>query len=117
MSVHKDKVSDVIAILRLIKDKFTSSINYRNLSELRKDAIRELAESELRIKRYKDERSAVETLRDACARRLRPDIVGIHDFDTLVRQWLFQDAMILKRILLKHSINTCQCVNIIKLFQ
>lgn len=103
MPHRNDKVSDVMAVLTVIKEKFTRRTNYRSSTNLRKEAIKELAKTELRAGRYKNEHSAVETLRDACTRRLRPDIMSIRNFDRYVDQWLRKNSMSLREILLWHS--------------
>jgi hypothetical protein len=100
---QRDKVTDVIAVLGTIKQEFKGRSNFRNTTELRKEAVRLVAESELRARRYKNENSAQKTIHDACARRLRPQVGNIEDFDSLVDQWLRQDSMRLKAILLRHA--------------
>lgn len=73
MPYRKDKVSDVMAVLIVIKEEFARRTKFCSSASLRKEAIEELAETELRTGRYRNEHSAVETLRDACTRRLKPD--------------------------------------------
>jgi hypothetical protein len=108
MSYKNDKVSDVLTVLASIRDDFNRYRN-RNSTELRKDAVKDIAESELRAtKRFKDLGSAEKCLHDACARRLRPDIYCINDFDEIVDQWLRNKSMKLREILLKHSESTSQ---------
>jgi hypothetical protein len=103
MLYQNDKVSDVMAVLRNIKEGFKRRNNYRDTTELRKDAVMVVAESGLRAGRYKNEDSALKSIHDACARRLRPQVVNIAEFDRLVDQWLRQNSMRLKDILLEHS--------------
>lgn len=100
---QRDKVTDVMTVLKNIRDEFNKSKNYRNTSELRKEAVRLIAELELRAKRYKNTDSAQKTIHDACARRLRPQVANIGDFDNLVDQWLRKDSMQLKDVLLGHA--------------
>lgn len=57
-------------------------------SELRKQAIRILAEEEYHRGRFKSLDSAIKTLHDACVRRLKPDVTTIEEFDDLLREWL-----------------------------
>ena len=102
-NAQKDKVTDVIAVLKTIKGEFETRYNYRNTTELRKEAVRLIAESELRARRYKNTNSAQKTIHDACARRLRPQVGNIEDSDNLVNQWLRQHSMRLRDILLGHS--------------
>ena len=108
MTFHNDKISDMVVILKLIKYKFGTTNNHCNIAKLRREAIKEFADSEFREGRYKNENSAVKTLHDACARRLKPDIIGILNFDCLVERWLHQNSVILKEILLRHSVSGAQ---------
>lgn len=117
MWYHNDKVSDVIAVLAAIKKEDVRRNSNRNSAELRKESIRDLAEIELRSGRYKNERSAVETIRDACARRLKPDIAGIQKFDRLVDEWLHGDSRTFKAILLKNSKRSSQHAEISRFFE
>jgi len=103
MSYRDDKVSDVVAILAIMRNEFKSRSSYYNSTELRKEAVKSLAENELRQKRYKNQDSAQKSIHDACARRLKPDVDNIKDFDRLVDQWLRQNSMRLKDILVKHA--------------
>lgn len=101
--LQKDKVTDVTAVLKTIKKECNKSKNYRNTTGLRKEAVWLIAESELRAGRYKNMNSAWKTIHDACARRLRPQVANIKDFDNLVDQWLFKNSMQLKDVLLEHA--------------
>ena len=103
MPYWNDKVSDVIAVLTIIRNEFRRASNYRDVTELRKDAIKEVADTELHAKRYKNRDSAEKTIHDACARRLKPDVGNISDFDRLVDQWLRNDSMVLRDILLRQA--------------
>jgi hypothetical protein len=100
---QRDMVTDVVAVLKTIRDEFSKSKNYRNTTELRKEAVRLIAELELRARRYKNTDSAQKTIHDACARRLRPQVANIGDFDNLVDQWLRKNSMQLKDVLLGHA--------------
>ena len=117
MSYQNNKVTDVMAILTNIKGEFKKRNNYRNTTELRKDAIRSVAESELRAGRYKNEDSAQKTIHDACARRLRPQVANIEDFDNFVDQWLRQNSMRLKDILLEHAESSSQRMQVSRWFE
>ena len=108
MPYRNDKVSDVVAVLAAVRDEFRKRSSYINSTELRKDAVKALAENELRARRYKNQDSALKTIHDACARRLKPEVDNIRDFDMLVDQWLRRKAVRLKEILLKHSENRSQ---------
>lgn len=96
-------MSNVEAVLKVMRSEFKRASNYCNSTELRKEAVKEVAEAELRAKRYKNQDSALKTIHDACARRLKPDVGNISHFDRLADQWLRQNSMRLKEILLKHS--------------
>ena len=112
-----DKVTDVIAVLINIHNESKKGHNYHNITELRKNAVKSVAESELRKKRYKNEDSAQKTIHDACTRRLKPDVVNIAVFDSIVDQWLRQSSMRLKEILLGHSLNRSQQTEINRFFE
>jgi uncharacterized Rossmann fold enzyme len=117
MSYQADKVTDVMAVLKTIKEEFERINTYRNMAVLRRDAVRDLADSELRLKRYKNAISAQKTIHDACARRLRPDVVSIADFDNLLDQWLRRQSTHLQYILLRHSKNRSQCAEVGQFFE
>ena len=116
MPYRNDKVSDVIAVLTVMRNEFKRTSNYRGSTELRKKAVKDVAEKELELSagRYKDERSAFNTIHDACARRLKLDI---RDFDGLTDQWLCQNPTRLKDILLKHSKSRSQHDEVTKFFE
>ncbi|MFY9193025.1 MAG: hypothetical protein WAO06_09205, partial [Tenuifilaceae bacterium] len=103
---HKKEVlinSTVLSVLALMRDEFNKSPDHRNTTELRKEAVQVFAEKELRSKRFKNKTSAINTIHDACSRRLKPDVDNITDFDNLVDQWLRKNSKILKDILLGHA--------------
>jgi hypothetical protein len=110
MSCRNDKVSDVLVVLGVMRGDVHE--NYRNSTERRKDAVNTVAESELLAGRYKNFYSARTTIHDACARRLKPDIQNIRDFDELTDQWLRENSMKLRDILLIHSKSQSQCMEI-----
>jgi len=117
MLYQNDKVTDVMAVLGKIKGEFRRRNSYRNTTELRKDAVRSIAESELRARRYKNEDSAKKTIHDACARRLRPQVANIAAFDSLVDQWLRQNSMRLKDILLGYLESRSQRAQVSRWFE
>ncbi len=78
---NTDKISDVLSILLLMKDKSRKRPNSSNTTTLRIEAIKEFADQEFQKGRYKNSRSAEYTLLDACIRRLAPDIDGVQSFD------------------------------------
>jgi len=103
MPNNKSKVDDVLAVLLAMKTLFEGG--YRNIgfAELRQDAVKDIAEREFRGKRYKTLDSAMKTIHDACARRLRPEVASIRDFDEMVGQWLRKKSMVIRDVLVKHS--------------
>ena len=103
MPNRKDKVTDVLAVLAYMKKAIKSASSYRDISELRKDAVQEVSAAELYAGRYKNMNSALKTIHDACARRLRPDIDNISVFDKLADESLRQNSSELKVILMAHS--------------
>jgi hypothetical protein len=117
MRFRNDKVTDVVAVLSIIREKYRKRYGYCNATELRKESIIDLAEFELRSGRYKNERSAIETIRDACTRRLKPNITGIRNFDRLVDEWLHGDSSTFKAILLKNSKRSSQQAEVSRFFE
>lgn len=106
MHYRNDKVSDVLSILAIMRNEFNSRSSHYNCKELRKKIVKGLAKAEDErrpIKRFRNFDSAQKSIHDACARRLKPEVDNIKDFDSLVDQWLRQDSMRLKDILVKHS--------------
>ena len=95
-----DKVSDVMAVLTVMRRKFKGTSNYCNFTELRKEAVGVVAETEYSKGRYKNQLSARETINDAYSRRLK---LSRAKFDGLTEQWLRHNSMQLKNILLRHS--------------
>ena len=112
MAYYNDKVTDVMGVLENIREEYNRSKYSHNINELRKYAVRCVAESQLQLKRYKNENSAQKTIHDACARRLRPEVLNIADFDSLVDQWLRKGSMRLKDILLINSENCSKKIQI-----
>jgi hypothetical protein len=98
-----DKICDVINVLTRIKENYLKRPHSFGSAALRKEAIKELAEAELRKGRYKNLRSALYTLQDACRRRLEPNIIGMQSFDWHVNQWLYRNSMSLREVLLQKS--------------
>jgi len=103
MHYRKDKVSDVLAVLAIMKKEIKKESYFRDITVLRQEAVQEVAEIELRAKRYKNRDSALKTIHDACARRLRPDVDNIAVFDRLADQGLRRSSSKLRDILLRHS--------------
>ena len=117
MPYRDDKVSDIMAVLTVMRNEFKRMSIYRDSTELRKEAVKEIAGTELSAKRYKNQDSALKTIHDACARRLKPDIGNIGDFDRLTDQWLCQNSTRLKDILLRHSISRSQYAEVTNFFE
>jgi L-ribulose-5-phosphate 3-epimerase UlaE len=103
MTYQRDKVGDVIEVLTVIKNEHQKSTNYQNITSLRILATKIVAEMELNNNRYKNITSANRTIHDALARRLRPDIKNIKEFDEYTNQWLRNGSMKLKDILLGNT--------------
>ena len=103
MTYQRDKVSDVIEVLTIMNNELHKSKNYQNTTNLRRLAVKMVAENELRKNRYKNLNSARKTIHDACARRLRPDIKNIKKFDGLADQWLRNGSLELKNILIGNT--------------
>ena len=108
MTHQKDKVSDVIEVLTVMKNEYQSFKNYQNTTNIRILATKIVAEIELGHNRYKNITSAKNTIHDALARRLKPDIKNIQKFDELADQWLRNGSMELKNILLGHTASKTQ---------
>jgi hypothetical protein len=77
---------DVIAVLSEIRHRFESSGPRASIPDLRLDAIKAVAIQEFSAQRFLDQRSAKESIYDACARRLGHIPIGA--FDRLVEEWL-----------------------------
>jgi len=103
MPNRKDKITDVLAVLAYIKKSIKRSTVYQEITELRKEAIQEISAIEFHSGRYKNIESASKTIHDACARRLRPDIENISDFDRIADKSLRNNSSKLKIILMAHS--------------
>jgi len=116
MPFQNDKVGDVIAVLAIMRNKYRNESSDRMVTKLRKDAVKSVAETELQSNRFMNFVSARETINDAFARRLQPDITDRKTFDELAGQWLRNNSMRLKDILLKHSTNHSQRAEVNKFF-
>jgi len=103
MPYEKDKVTDVLAVLKVVRREFNRTSGRRNITELRIRAKKDVAEIELSAGRYKDQRSAHYTIHDSYARRLQPDVQSAMHFDRLADDWLRQNSPRLKNILSKYS--------------
>jgi hypothetical protein len=114
MPYSNDKINDVITILAAIKRKYGERIDSPSSASLRLETIKELAENELLAGRFIDKRSGTESLRDACTRRIK--VSGIREFDSYIDQWLHENSMILRGILLQHSNTTSQRTLMIQFF-
>jgi hypothetical protein len=114
MSYQRDKVNDVLAVLAIMRNEFRRTRNYRNTTELRKEAVMEVAETELRTRRFINQDSALKSIHDACARRLEG---SIKDFDSLADKWLRQNSKGLQNVLLRHSEGSSQRSAVIAFFR
>ena len=114
MSSQRDRVSDILAVLTAMKNEFRRTRNYRNTTDLRKEAVMEVAETELRAGRFHNQDSALKSIHDACARRLEG---SIKEFDTLADKWLRQNSTELQDVLLRHSDGSSQHFAVITFFK
>jgi hypothetical protein len=113
MADQNDKVSDVMAVLTIIRRKFKTTTSSCGFTELRREAVKDVAETEYNKGRFEHQYSAQKTIHDACARRLK---LSITNFDGLTEQWLRQNSMQLKDLLLKHSKSPSQCDEVTSFF-
>ena len=113
-SYRNDKVSNVMAVLKVMRRESKRTSNYCDFTELRRKAVKDVAETEYSKGRYKNQDSAQKTIHDACARRLKHSIA---DFDRLTKQWLRQNSMQLKDILLEHSKSCSQRAEVTIFFE
>ena len=114
---QKDKVSDVMAVLKVMRRKFKATTSFFDFTKLRRETVKDFAETEYNKGRYEHQISAKNTIHDACARRLKPDICNIKDFDKLTEQWLRQNSMQLKGILLRYSKSPSQRDEVTSFFE
>jgi hypothetical protein len=77
---------DVIAVLSEIRHRSDLSGVGPSIPDLRRDSVKAVATQELNADRFVDQRSAKESIYDACARRLGGIRIG--EFDRLVEEWL-----------------------------
>jgi len=105
-----------MAVLTVMRKVFERTSNYCDFAELRRKAVKDIAETEFNKGRYEHEDSAKKTIHDACARRLKP-VGNIRDFDRLTEQWLCKNSMKLKDILLKHSKSPSQRDEVTSFFE
>lgn len=103
MPVRDDKVTDVIAVLTLMKNEYRRESNNHTSTALRIDAVKSIAQAKFQSKRFKNFNSAQKSIHDACARRLKPDVADIAAFDELADLWLRDKSMRLKNILMQHA--------------
>lgn len=101
MSLQRTYIEDVLEVLREIQNISSANKKGHQLgSFLRMEAVRTVANRELRHSRFKNFNSAQKSIGDACSRRLRPAITNIGDFDRAVEQWLSGNPEVLRSILL-----------------
>jgi len=114
MYLKKDKIRDVIAVLKVLRDRSRQTRQYRNTSDLRIDAVNEVAGGELLNRRFLNEDSARKSIHDTCARRLTGNI---RMFDSLVDKWLRQNSTDLRDVLLKSAEGSLQRTAVIRFFE
>lgn len=84
--MRRPVTDDVIAVLEEIRRRFELSSLRVAVQDLRKQAIRSIAQTEVDAGRFANEKSAVNSIHDACGRRLR--YAQIERFDADVENWL-----------------------------
>lgn len=100
-----DKINDVLSVLKEIRDERTRNTSYASITELRKRAVKTVAEREFKSKRFSDIDSANKSIHDACVRRLKIEINNVSDFDKHVEDWLHGRTRRLQEILIKKAKN------------
>ena len=106
-STMRDKIDDVLFVLKEIFNEIKGSIGNIKATEIRRKAVKSVARTELAKKsRFKDFDSAKKSIHDACVRRLRIDRVG--EFDELIELCINQNSSQLQDILIKHATNKVQ---------
>jgi hypothetical protein len=116
MGLEKDKVHDVIRVLEKMRSDFANRQGHVDIAKLRRFAVDAVAESGLRENRFSHLDSAQKTIRDACSRRLKPDIAGTHQFDELASDWLRTGSTKLRNILLKYARDAARRDEVIEFF-
>lgn len=98
-----DQFVDLVMIAAEAREQRKKARSFVAPADLRRDAIRALAEREHNSGRFKNLESAERTLHDACTQRLKPDIQSIEDFDHLLEKWLRGDGAPLSELLKRHA--------------
>jgi hypothetical protein len=75
--MRRPVADDVIAVLEEIRDRFQSSGPDSDAQELRKQAIRAVAEIEVEAQRFKNQVSAENSIHDACVRRFNAALLPV----------------------------------------
>ena len=63
---------------------------------IRRDAMKAVAENR---------GVTLDTIRDACVRRLSPDVTGVLEFDAMLEEWLHGRSHRMKQVLYRHQID------------
>ena len=103
-----DKIIDILFVLNKIFNEINGSNENIKVNEVRLGAVKNIAKTELENNRFKDFRSAKNSIHDACVRRLRPNISKVTEFDQLIELWINQNSSQLQDILIKHATNDIQ---------
>lgn len=98
-----DKIGDILSVLQKIKTAFEVSNSKADIAQIRREAIKSVANEQLTKNRFSDFDSAKKSIHDACVRRLKPDISTVVQFDQLITMWLCSDSIDLKTIILKNA--------------
>ena len=90
------KIEDVLEVLERALKEFRQSPHWPGVSSIRELAMAAVAERR-RVK--------PETIRDACVRRLRPQVEFVADFDRLLEDWLRGRSQRIRQVLLARAID------------
>lgn len=90
------KVRDVLDVLNQARSRFNAADGSTQVRDIRQAAIKFVA----------NQRDVTpETIRDACVRRLSPDIAGVADFDMVLGEWLSGRSLRIRQILHRHHVD------------
>ena len=98
-----DKIADILSVLQKIKTAFEESHGSADITKIRREAIKSVANEQLTRNRFVDFDSAKKSIHDACVRRLKPAISKVAQFDQVITMWLCSDSCDLKTIILKNA--------------
>ena len=115
-STMRDKIDDVLLVLKEIFNEVEGSIGNIKATEIRRRVVNSVARTELaKNDRFKDFDSAKKSIHDACVRRLR--IHTVSKFDKLIELWINQNSSQLQDILIGLATNKVQKNMILDFFK